>query len=56
MDQQRRHGRVVIVADTVDGKPLTGNERPFRIVAPGDMRMTRSGRMLIRVEVVRLRK
>jgi DMSO/TMAO reductase YedYZ molybdopterin-dependent catalytic subunit len=46
----------VIVADTVDGKPLFGYQGPLRIVAPKDLRAARSIRMLQRLEVVRLRK
>lgn len=46
----------VIVADTVDGKPLFAYQGPFRIVAPKDTRGARSIRMLQRIEVVRLRK
>lgn len=46
----------VIVADTVDGKPLFAYQGPFRIVSPGDRRAARSIRMLQRIEVVRLRK
>lgn len=46
----------IIVADTVDGKPLFEYQGPFRIVAPKDKRGARSIRMLERLEVVRLRK
>lgn len=46
----------VIVADTVDGKPLFAYQGPFRIVAPKDSRGARSIRMLTRLDVVRLRK
>lgn len=46
----------VIVADTVDGKPLFAYQGPFRIVAPRDARPARSIRMLQRLEVVRLGK
>ena len=46
----------IIVADTIDGKPLFGYQGPFRIVAPKDSRGARSIRMLERLEVVRLRK
>lgn len=46
----------VIVADTIDGKPLFAYQGPFRIVAPRDTRAARSIRMLQRIEVVRLRK
>jgi len=46
----------IIVADTVDGKPLFDYQGPFRIVAPHDKRGARSIRMLQKIDVVRLRK
>jgi DMSO/TMAO reductase YedYZ molybdopterin-dependent catalytic subunit len=46
----------VIVADTIDGKPLFDYQGPFRIVAPRDSRGARSIRMLQKIELVRLRK
>jgi len=46
----------IIVADTLDGKPLFGYQGPFRIVAPKDTRGARSLRMLERLEVVNLKK
>jgi DMSO/TMAO reductase YedYZ molybdopterin-dependent catalytic subunit len=46
----------VIVADTIDGEPLFGDQGPWRIVAPKDSRAARSIRMLERLDVVRLRK
>jgi hypothetical protein len=46
----------IIVADTVDGKPLFAYQGPFRIVSPRDTRPARSIRMLQRLEVVRLKK
>lgn len=46
----------IIVADTIDGKPLFAYQGPFRLVAPKDSRGARSVRMLERIEVVRLRK
>jgi DMSO/TMAO reductase YedYZ molybdopterin-dependent catalytic subunit len=46
----------IIVADTVDGQALFDYQGPLRIVAPGDTRGSRSVRMLVRLEVVRLRK
>ncbi len=46
----------VIVADTVDGKPLFAYQGPLRIVAPKDARAARSVRMLQRLDVVRLKK
>ena len=46
----------IMVADTVDGKPLFAYQGAFRIVAPKDLRGARSIRMLQRIEVVRPRK
>jgi DMSO/TMAO reductase YedYZ molybdopterin-dependent catalytic subunit len=49
-------GSEVIVADTIDGKPLFAYQGAFRIVAPKDTRGARSIRMLERLQVVRLKK
>jgi DMSO/TMAO reductase YedYZ molybdopterin-dependent catalytic subunit len=49
-------GSEIIVADTVDGKPLFDYQGPLRIVAPRDTRGARSVRMLEKIEVVRLKK
>lgn len=46
----------ILVADTVDGKPLFDYQGPLRLVAPKDLRGARSVRMLQKIEVVRLRK
>lgn len=46
----------ILVADTVDGKPLFEYQGPLRLVAPKDLRGARSVRMLQKLEVVRLRK
>jgi hypothetical protein len=46
----------IIIADSIDGKPLFGYQGPLRIVAPKDARGARSVRMLTRLEVVRLEK
>jgi hypothetical protein len=46
----------IIVADTVDGKPLLDYQGPIRLVAPKDSRGARSIRMVERIDVVRLRK
>jgi len=46
----------VIVADTIDGKPLFAYQGPLRIIAPKDARPARSVRMLERLDVVRLKK
>ncbi len=46
----------IIVADTVNGKPLFQYQGPFRLVVPGDKKGARSIRMLEKITVVRLRK
>jgi DMSO/TMAO reductase YedYZ molybdopterin-dependent catalytic subunit len=46
----------IIVADTVNGKPLFQYQGPFRIVVPGEKKAARSLRMLDKITVVRLRK
>jgi len=46
----------IIVADSVEGKPLADAQGPMRIIAPKDKRGSRSVRMLERIEVVRLVK
>ena len=46
----------IIVADTIDGKPLNPAQGPLRLVAPQDRRPARSVRMLDRIDVVRFRK
>jgi DMSO/TMAO reductase YedYZ molybdopterin-dependent catalytic subunit len=46
----------ILVADTIDGKPLFEYQGPLRLVAPKDLRSARSVRMLQRLEVVRLKK
>jgi len=46
----------IIIADTIDGKPLFDYQGPFRLVAPHDKRGARSIRMLQSLDLVRLRK
>lgn len=46
----------VLLADTANGKPLTGVQGPFRLVVPKEKRGARSIPMLSRLEVVQLRK
>jgi len=46
----------IIVADTIDGKPLFDYQGPFRIIAPHDKRGARSIRMVQSLDLVRLRK
>ena len=47
-------GSEIIVADTVDGGPLSATQGPMRIVVPRDKRGVRSVRMLQSLEVVQL--
>jgi DMSO/TMAO reductase YedYZ molybdopterin-dependent catalytic subunit len=46
----------IIVADSVNGKPLFQYQGPFRLVVPGEKKGARSIRMLEKITVVRLRK
>ena len=46
----------VLLADSADGKPLSGAQGPFRLIAPKDKRGARSIRMVTKLEVVLLRK
>ena len=46
----------VIVADAVDGEPLSERQGPLRLVAPKDPLGSRSVRMLRRIQIVRLPK
>lgn len=46
----------IIVADTINGKPLFPYQGPLRIVVPGEKKGARSLRMLEKITVVRLRK
>jgi DMSO/TMAO reductase YedYZ molybdopterin-dependent catalytic subunit len=46
----------LLVADTTNGKPLSGPQGRFRLVVPKDKPAARSIRMLTKLEVVQLRK
>ena len=46
----------ILLADTIDGQPLSERQGPFRIVVPHDKRGARSVRMLNEIQVVRLGK
>jgi hypothetical protein len=46
----------ILIADQRDGKPLSGNQGPFRLVCPNDKAGARSVRMLETLEFVQLRK
>ncbi|NBW07256.1 MAG: molybdopterin-binding oxidoreductase [Caulobacteraceae bacterium] len=43
----------IILADTVDGAPLTAEDGPFRLVAEGDVRPARSVRQVSAFQIVR---
>jgi len=46
----------VLVADTANGKPLSGTQGRFRLASAKDKHGARSVRMLTKLEVVQLRK
>ena len=46
----------ILLADTANGKPLFGAQGPFRLVVPEDKLGARSIRMLVKLEVVQVRK
>jgi len=46
----------ILLADTLDGKPLPEGQGPFRLVVPQDKKGARSIRMLERLTIVKLRK
>jgi hypothetical protein len=46
--------RKIIVADKRDGKLLSGDQGPFRLICPDDKGRARSVRMLESIEFVRL--
>src|SRR5258706_7297965 len=46
----------ILLADTANGKPLSGAQDRFRLVVPKDKPGARSVRMLTKLEVVQLRK
>ena len=45
------NGKQIIVADTMDGRPLDQHQGPFRVVVPGDIRPARWIRMVVACEV-----
>jgi DMSO/TMAO reductase YedYZ molybdopterin-dependent catalytic subunit len=49
-------GNKIIVADTINGKPLFQYQGPLRLVVPNEKKAARSIRMLEKITVVRLRK
>ena len=46
----------ILLADTANGKPLSGAEGRFRLIVPKEKRPARSVRMLTKLEVVQVRK
>jgi DMSO/TMAO reductase YedYZ molybdopterin-dependent catalytic subunit len=46
----------ILIADTANGKPLSGAQGRLRLVVPKDKHASRSVRMLTKLEVVPLRK
>ena len=44
-------GEVAIIATRCDGKPLTAEDGPFRLVVPGDKRPARSARQVESIEL-----
>lgn len=46
----------VLVADKANGKPLTGRDGTFRLVASRDIRGVRAVRQLVKIEVILLSK
>jgi hypothetical protein len=46
--------RTLLLADSEDGKPLSANAGPLRIIAPGDKRAARWARMVTSIEVISL--
>jgi len=46
----------ILLADTANGKPLSGAQGRFRLIVPRDKPAARSVRMLTRLEVVQVRK
>lgn len=43
--------RVVIVADSKDGKPLAASEGPYRLIVPGEKRPARWARQVVRISL-----
>ena len=44
--------RVILLADQEDGKPLTDNAGPLRLIAPGDKKAARWERMVTKIEII----
>ena len=46
------NGNTIILADTLNGKPLDPKEGPFKVVVPGEKRAARWARMVVGIEVL----
>lgn len=46
------NGNTIILADTLNGKPLDQKEGPFKVVVPGEKRAARWARMVVGIEVL----
>ncbi|KAK0351070.1 hypothetical protein LTR94_026451, partial [Friedmanniomyces endolithicus] len=53
LDPATRSNRIIL-ADTMDGKPLPDEDGPFRLVAEGDLRAARSARQVTQIRLVDL--
>jgi DMSO/TMAO reductase YedYZ molybdopterin-dependent catalytic subunit len=49
-------GRSILLATSMNGKPLAENDGPVRVVVDGDKAMARSERMVTGIKLVQLRK
>ena len=45
------HANQVLVADTLDGKPMESPQGPFKLIAPDDIRPERWVRMITRIRI-----
>ncbi len=45
-------GRRILLADRVDGMPLSQEEAPLRLIIVGDQRPSRSARQVVRIRVI----
>jgi len=48
---QPTHANQVLVADTLDGKPMESPQGPFKLIAPDDIRPERWVRMVTRIRI-----
>ena len=45
------HANQVLIADTLDGKPMESPQGPFKLIAPDDIRPERWVRMITRIRI-----